>query len=105
MQEMVIKVSPDILIGQAGVVLNRIYSVERHFQKIESAVQRSANYWEGDAGDIHRRVYRDYKNEIVEVLKRFRETAQILEEISGNYMGGEASAEEEASGLPTDIIM
>ena len=50
LQSVVIKVSPEALAGKAGDVLNRISAVEKRFDRIESSVKRSSDYWCGEAG-------------------------------------------------------
>ena len=105
LQSVVIKVSPEALAGKAGDVLNRISAVEKRFDRIESSIKRSSDYWCGEAGETHRAVYQDCRTKIEETLGRFRETAEILEEIAQNYISNETSAEGEADGLPTDVIV
>ena len=104
-QSIVIRVSPESLTAQADRVLQRIHSVEEHFQNMEKTVRQSANYWVGDAGDAHRQVYGEYAEEIRKMLDMMRKTASVLEAMAENYRTGETEAEAEAVGLPTDIIV
>ena len=105
MQNVVIRVSPEILSGQARQVLARIRSIENRFERIETAADRSGGYWSGEAGDTHRRIFRGYREEIEQTLERFREAAETLEQATQNYNAVEAAAESESDGLPTDVIL
>ena len=105
MQNVVIRVSPEILSGQARQVLARIRSIENRFERIETAADRSDGYWSGEAGDTHRRVFRGYREEIEQTLERFRAAAESLEQTAKNYTAAEAAAESESEGLPADVIV
>lgn len=99
-----IKVSPEVLYRQVDDVLGRIGRIEGHFSSIENKINNSTNYWKGEAGEAHRRVYQESKEGIEEVLNDFRQTAENLRTIAGTYENTEKTVVAEAQGLLVDVI-
>ena len=79
-------------------------TIEGHFSSIENKINNSTNYWKGEAGEAHRRVYQESKEGIEEVLNDFRQTAENLRTIAGNYENTEKTVVAEAQGLLVDVI-
>lgn len=104
LQSVLIKVSPEALATRANEVRKRIQIIERRFQKIESVVNRSGGYWQGEAAVVHRKTFYESKDGIEEVLQEFKNTAIELEQIAQNYIQGEAVNKTDIEGLPIDVI-
>ena len=79
--------------------------MENYFDSIGEMVNRSASYWEGQAGEAHRREYTEYLEEIKESLARFKENIIDLQKIAGIYRQNEQVATEIGSRLPADLII
>lgn len=100
-----IQMSSPVLATRAGAVLRRVASIETHFRNLDAFVKRSSGYWEGKAGETHRRLYQTYSDDIQDLIERFRRTSAVLEKIAVNYETAERAAGSETGGLPTDVIV
>ncbi len=105
MDGITIKVKTDVLEARAEGARKQIQKVENYFDSIGEMVNRSASYWEGQAGEAHRREYTEYLEEIKESLARFKENIIDLQKIAGIYRQNEQVATEIGSRLPADLII
>ncbi len=99
-----IKVSTDVLNAKAQTVSKSISNMANCFEEMERIVNRTGYYWIGEAGEMHRKLYQEQKNNIEEMLKRLREHPKDLMVISQNYQVADAQAVEIASILTGDVI-
>lgn len=104
MDDVMIRVDAELLLSEAGVVLDKAARIEGYFQEIKEAVERSKGYWQGEAAEAHRRAYRQYTDEIEGILGRYRENAASLDEIGRRYADTDKQAEEAVVDLPSDVI-
>ena len=104
MQEVRIRVAPEILSEQAQKVLNRLATIQRKFEAIEKRIDQSEGYWKGPAGEVHRNIFVEHKDDIRQAIERLKENEKQLEMIAQNYLSVEKKVENEAEGLPTEII-
>ena len=102
--QVILKVTPEILQTQAQTTTNNITKMKAEFDKIETIITRTGNYWIGEAGDAHRKVYTDEKADIQEMLARLSEHPTDLEQIANTYLQVESEVKELAQELPGDII-
>lgn len=101
-----IKVSTEELLAKAGSVSQRIGEVKRSFQRMTNIVKGSRQYWQGEAGDIHRKTFSDKEEILQEILRRFAEHSNDLIEMANNYQGAETAIEEQfVLELPNDVIV
>lgn len=100
----VLKVTPEQLLTKAETTKANISSLTASFERISSIIERTRNYWIGEAGDLHRKLYTDEKDQIQEMFARLSEHPADLEKIAKNYMDVEDNVEELAMELPGDVI-
>lgn len=100
----VIKVTPEVLIQKAEVVKGKISTMQTAFTNMMNTVSKSNSYWVGDAGDAHRKVYKEYEPEITEIFNRLTEHVTDLNAMAGVYSEAEKAVAEVAESLPTDLI-
>lgn len=105
MGEIRIKVNTSVLEEKAGLAEEKIREVRERFERIKGYVDSSRQYWEGEAGDAHRREYQDYQDEIAEALARFQENVTDLRQIAGIYRDVQTEAESFSKDLPVDVIV
>lgn len=105
MGQIIIQATPEILLEKADATASRVQSMRRHFETVLQAVNRSASYWLGAAGDTHRMVYQERREEIEEALGRFQENAEDLRKIAQNYLAAGQETIEMAESLPEDVIV
>lgn len=80
-----LKVTPDELRRQSGVVSKNVSSIKKDFNEIEFKVKSTASYWQGDAADSFRATYSSYLDEIAEIISRLTEHITDLNEMAGVY--------------------
>lgn len=100
----VLKVDPEKMHEQATVVRDLCREMETNFKTIEDVMSRTANYWIGEAGDKHRKIYDNQKEDISTMLKRLSEHPDDLDVMSENYRSAETKNVEVAVALPGDAI-
>jgi len=99
-----LKVSTEELKAQSGEVTNFIQVLQDRLESIEHNIQETMCYWEGEANEAAIVQYKARKNELNDIIHRFREHVTDLEQIAGVYEQTEQTAEKIASGLPSNII-
>lgn len=99
-----LKVTPAQLRTKAQETKNNIAKLTTSFENISRIIARTQNYWIGEAGDLHRKLYTDESEQIQEMFARLSEHPADLEEIAKTYMDVEAAAESIAMELPGDVI-
>lgn len=100
-----IKVSTQALKQQADEVSRRISSLTTRFAELERVVRSTRSYWIGDAGEMHRGVYEEQKEDVTEMLLRLREHPTDLLKIAGIYEETEAKQVESLMTLEENVIV
>lgn len=101
---MIIRVTPAELKNQSNLVMADLKSIEKHWKSIETLVNGTKNYWEGDASNTHIRNYKDIKDDVDKVIKRLKENPVKLQTMAGVYDEAEESAKATANELPTNVF-
>lgn len=99
-----IKVSTQALKQQADEVSRRISNLTARFAEMESVVRSTRGYWVGPAGDMHRSVYDEQKDDVQEMLRRLREHPTDLLKIAGIYDATEKKLENSFQTLEETVI-
>ena len=99
-----IKVNSAVLNTKAQSVSNSIKNMANCFEQLETIINRTSFYWIGEAGDMHRKIYRDQKSQIDEMMKRLKEHPVDLVMIAQTYESTESAVQSMAAELPGDII-
>lgn len=102
--EVILKVTPEQLQTKAQVTTNHINQLKTAFENIGNIIARTQNYWIGEAGDLHRRLYTDEKDQILEMFARLSEHPADLGQIARTYLNVEDVIENIAMELPGDVI-
>lgn len=105
MEQIRIKVETAAMEARADAAQQKIQAVRERFSKIGEIVSNSRSYWEGDAGDAHRREYQEYQEEIEEALLRFQENVTDLRKIAGIYKEAADQTAQLSYDLPSDVIL
>lgn len=101
-----IKVDSEVLIAKAAVVDECINKVNQYFDKMREIVLRSDSYWEGEAGDMHRRRFVEKDEMLNEILLRFKEHSRDLMKMADNYQKTEDTIEDQlVNQLPDNVIV
>lgn len=73
------------MVAKANVVSSAIADVERTFNELQRVVGRTSSYWIGEAGDHHRKMFNDEKDEITFILTRLKEHPEDLKLMANNF--------------------
>lgn len=99
-----IKVNTAVLNSKAQAVSKSIKNMSNCFDRLETIINRTSYYWIGEAGDTQRKMYKDQKPKIDEMMKRLKEHPTDLMEIARTYESAEAEVASIATELPADVI-
>ena len=99
-----VKVSPEILVSQAEEVRRLANDMKRRFEVLEDTMAGTKGYWIGEAGELHRKLYNEQKDDISKMLRRLLEHPDDLLMISGNYKAAESKNVQSALVLDADVI-
>lgn len=100
-----VRVSTAELRRQAAEVSRRVESLTARFSELEYTVSGTRGYWIGEAGELHRQLYAERKDDIETMLRRLREHPVDLLKISGNYEQAEQAVAESFETLRGDVIL
>lgn len=78
--------------------------VKQEFQTMSDLISKTSSYWIGEAGDLHRKLYNDHKDDIDQMIRRILEHPTDLEAMAGNYETAENTNVNTAQLLNADII-
>lgn len=98
-------VTPEVLRAKAQSVQGRINELQKAFDAMKTQVNKTQNYWIGEAGDAHRESYRNKEADIAENIKRLREEVSDLNEMASVYASTEQTVAAIAEDLPFDVIV
>lgn len=100
-----LKVDPEVMRQKSVTVGNKITKMKRAFEELEVTVNKTNNYWIGEAGDAHREYFQSSKPEIEEMFQRLSEHSRELAEMAATYSTAEQEVTQLAEDLPFDVII
>ena len=98
-----IKVNSTVLNSKAQSVSNSIRSMANCFEQLETIINRTSYYWIGEAGDMHRKIYKEQRSQVDEMMKRLKEHPSDLLKIAGIMDNVVKEVEFMANSLPSAI--
>lgn len=98
-------VDPEVMHQKSVTTGNKINEMKNVFEALEVTVNKTNNYWIGEAGDAHREIFYSAKPEIEEIFLRLSEHARELGEMAAVYSDAENTAAEISEDLPFDVII
>ena len=99
-----IKVDTNALKAKADTVTTEISAMEQRFDQLEAIIKKTASYWIGEAGDEHRRLYEEQKDEIDKIMRRLKEHPIDLKTMAGVYEKVETEAVTIGQSLNGNVI-
>lgn len=100
-----IKVNPDVLKAKASSTEGKIGELKAIFDALELSVNKTKNYWNGEAAESHREYYERQKADIETLFKRLAEDVSDLNQMASVYVATEQEVKEISSELPADVIV
>lgn len=104
MNDIQIKVLPETLVSISADVNQKINRVQNAFVEIDSVIQNTSSYWEGDGHNECVEAYQIRKENYESIFRSFKEHITSLQEIAGVYQQVEVAAEELSMDLEGDVI-
>ena len=98
------KVSPEKFQRKADEISVEILKIEDAVRAIGEQVRSSANYWEGDGSDVHRKLYAGLEESLQAAVAELKENPGTLLKRAGLDMKSDAELREMHPALPTDVI-
>lgn len=105
MSDFTIRVTPEVLVSASTDISKSTQSLKSAFSEMSSIVQRTTNYWTGDAAELHRTLFKEQVPQVEAIIARFVEQADRLKQIAGNYSGAIQDARALVEDLPSDVII
>lgn len=103
-QDCTIQVDTDVMVKKADEVSGAISRMERSFNELQSIVSRTGGYWTGEAAENYRKMFRDEKENISQILKRLEEHPSDLKMMAVGYDNTERNLQQENQRLQSDYI-
>ncbi len=104
MSDFYLRVSTDVLKSKADEIKGQIQAIETNWKQLCSIVERSAGYWEGEAGDYHRKMLKDNEEDVQKIIRRLNEHPVDLLKMAGIYEKAEVAAKALANTLSDHVI-
>lgn len=104
MADIVLKVSEDVLKSKVGEIQKQIGNLEKDWEKISQLIQKSKNYWIGEASEEHQKYRKDIEEDVQTVLKRLKEHPADLLEMAEIYQDTEQKIVQLTAALPDNVI-
>jgi uncharacterized protein YukE len=99
------KVDSDVIRAKAQNVQVKINEIKNAFDEMEQSVNRTNQYWIGEAGDAHREYFKSRKDDIQTLFRRWNEEVSDMYQMASVYSQTEAEVEALAEDLPFDVIV
>ena len=99
-----IVVKPEELVTKSAELRKEVVDLKNQFEIMNSLVEKTKNYWLGEAGNFHRDMYNQSVQEEPALIKSLEEYSDALNKIAANYEGNEKKLVEKAGALSGDIL-
>lgn len=100
-----LKVDPEVLYQKSVTSGEKISQMKTVFEELETIVNKTTQYWLGEAADAHREFFNSTKPDIEEIFKRLSEHARELGEMAATYANVEREVVQLSEDLPSDVII
>ena len=100
-----LKVTPEVMIQSASELKTKINKMEKAFESLDERVKATGTYWQGEAGEAFRSIYKQVKPSTEEIIKRLHEHVKDLNTMAGVYEGAEKDVKNIVASLPDDVIL
>ncbi len=100
-----LKVTPETLEQRANAAESKIAKLKKYFSEMDSVISKTSGYWLGEAGELHRKIYKEKKEELDAIIARLEKHPVNLMQMAGVYREAEADNVEASSPLMSDIIV
>lgn len=99
-----IRVSTEQLRAKAEEVSRLAGLLKTSMDNLEQKIVATKSYWIGEAGDLHRSVFNEKRDDIANMLKRLNEHPRDLIAIADVYEGVEREVSSMSQSLDEEVI-
>lgn len=99
-----LKVTPEVLQAKAVSTAKKLGDMQRIWESMNAAILSTEHFWIGEAGNLHRDMYKKQQENIEVIMRRLNEHPGDLNEIAATYLGVEKEVQEIAQSLETGIL-
>ncbi|MBQ0028684.1 MAG: hypothetical protein KBS96_08805 [Lachnospiraceae bacterium] len=99
-----LKVRTEVLREKSANVKTEIAKMNQYLDELETRLEGTKGYWIGEAGDLHRKLYKEQKDNVAFMMKRLAEHPEDLILIADRYDNIERENTSIGLGLPGDAI-
>ncbi len=103
--EVVLKVSPELLVKKAESILNDVVVLKQALERIEQKIDGTRSYWNGEAGEQYRQIYNEQRQEIKNIISRLEENPKRLMVVSNQYRDVDKEAAQAIDELMGNVIV
>ena len=103
--EVVLKVSPDVLVKKAESILKDVVVLKQALERIEQKIDGTRSYWTGEAGEQYRQIYNEQREEIRNIITRLEENPKRLMAIGDKYKDVDKEAVHTVDELMGNVII
>lgn len=100
-----LNVTTETLIRTADNIEKKISDIQKQFRSIETDINNTRSWWEGEASDVHKAQYDSLKDEMEESIRRLKDSPTNLLRMAGLYRETELHTKEAAMSLQEDVIV
>lgn len=97
-------VDADKLVSRAKSVSETVSRMRKDFENLNNAMTGTKRYWQGRAGDSHRKLYSDQIREIQEILSDMQKYPEDILKMADLYKKYETKNIQTASKLKSNIV-
>ena len=98
------KVDMNVLRQKAGEVETKVNDMKNQLDEVDRMVTETMSHWLGEAGDLHRSIYKEKKPEIDRIVKDLAEHPVNLRKAADIWQGLVSETDTIIAGLPSDAI-
>lgn len=97
-------VRTEVLKEKAQTVKTEIAKMNHYLDELATRLEGTRGYWIGEAGDLHRRLYNEQKENVAYMMKRLSEHPDDLMQMAGVYEAAENENTSVGQSLSGDVI-
>lgn len=99
-----LKVTPEDLQAKASSVAKKLGDMQKTWESMNTTILATDSFWIGEAGNLHRDMYKKQQENIETIMRRLNEHPKDLNDIAATYLGVEKAVQEIAQSLETGIL-
>lgn len=105
MMEGTLRVTPEQLESTATEFSSKGSTISNLTAQMSQIVNGLGGVWEGEAATSYTRQFNQLEDDVQKITRMVQEHATDLNEMAGRYRAAETANQDEAAGLPGDVVI